>query len=380
MKTIYLDNAATTRVDDEVVKAMLPYFGEKFGNASSLHLLGREARDAVEKARKTISEFINAEIDEVIFTSSGTESNNLAIKGLAEVNPEKKHIITSTIEHPAILEVCKYLKKKGYKIDYIPVDSEGIINLEELKQKINDKTLLVSVMHVNNEIGTVQPIEEIGRICKDKKVLFHVDAVQGLGKLPIDVKKMNIDMLSASAHKINGQKGVGLFYIRKGIKIEPLLHGGKHEKGLRSSTENVPGIVGFEKAVELAKEKMKKIGEIKKLRDDLLEQIFQINGVKLNGSREKRVFNNINVRFDDVEGESLVLMLDKEGIAASTGSACSSHSLTPSHVLLAIGLKEEEAHGSLRLTLPWTITKQEVDYAAEKIKEIVEKLRSIYGK
>jgi len=374
---IYLDNSATTKTDKEVAKAMLPYFSEKYGNPSSLHEFGKEARGAVEETRKKIAELINASSEEIIFTSGGTESDNLAIKGLAMANPEKKHIITSRIEHPAVLETCRELERQGYKVDYISVDKEGIVNLGELKRKITDKTLLVSIMHVNNEIGTIQPIEEIGKVCRKFNVYFHTDAVQSFGKIDINVKKMNISMLSASGHKINAPKGIGFLYARKGIKLNPLLNGGGHEKNIRSGTENVPGIVGLGKACELSSEKMKNSEKVKRLRDKLISELLKTKGARLNGSREERIFNNVNVSFDNVEGEALLLMLDKEGIAASTGSACSSHSLKASYVLKAIGLSDLQAHGSLRLTLGWENTEKEIDYTLEKINENVNKLRKI---
>ena len=377
---IYLDNAATTPVAEAVLKEMLPYLTEKYGNPSSLHSFGLEAREATEKAREKIAEFINTEKEEIIFTSGGTESDNLTIKGIALAYPGKKHIITSKIEHLAVLETCKEMQRQGYKVDYISVNKEGLINLEELKNKINNETLLVSIMHVNNEIGTIEPIEEIGKICREKRVFFHTDAVQSLGKLKIDVKKVNIDLLSASGHKINAPKGIGFLYIRKGINIKPLLNGGNHEKGIRSGTENVPAIVGLGKAIELAEKNMKKTEKIKKLRDKLIKEILKIKGSSLNGSIEKRIFNNANFSFTGIEGESLVLLLDKEGIASSTGSACSSHSLKPSHVLKAIGLNDMEAHGSLRLTLGWQNNEKEINYAIKKIKGAVEKLRGISGK
>ena len=378
MKIIYFDNAATTQVDGEVARAMSQFFSEKYGNPSSLHSLGRESREAIENSRKKIAEFLNCGPEEIIFTSGGTESNNLAIKGIALAS-NKKHIITSKIEHPAVLETCRELERRGDKVDYISVDKEGIVSLEELKKKINSETMLVSVMHVNNEIGTIQPIEEIGKICKEKKVLFHTDAVQGFGKIKIDVKKMNIDLLSASGHKINAPKGIGFLYVRKGIKIKPVLNGGGQEKGLRSGTENVPGIVAFGKACEIAGKRIKNKEEakIEKLRDRLISEILKIPGTRLNGSREKRIFNNVNVSFENIEGEALLLLLDKEGICASTGSACSSHSLEPSHVLKAIGLSDLQAHGSLRLTLGFNNNEKEIDYTLEKIKEAVEKLRKI---
>ena len=377
MKKIYLDNAATTKVDEEVVKAMLPYFNKKYGNPSSLHQFGREARDAIEEARGKIAGLINASPEEIIFTSGGTESDNLAIKGLALANPDKKHIITSKIEHPAVLETCRELEKQKYKVDYISVDEQGMINLQEIERKINSETLLVSIMQVNNEIGTIQPIEEIGKICQEKKVYFHTDAVQSFGKLGIDVKKMNILLLSASGHKINCVKGTGFLYVRKGIILKPLLNGGGHEKGLRNGTENVPGIVGFGKACELAEKRMQQAGKIKKLRDKLISELGKIQGTRLNGSKNERIFNNVNVSFDNVEGEALLLLLDKEGIACSTGSACSSHSLKASHVLKAIGLSDLQAHGSLRLTFGWENTKKEMEYTLEKIKKAVNKLRKI---
>lgn len=376
-RKIYLDNAATTAVDKEVLKAMMPYFSEKYGNPSSLHEFGREAREAIEKAREEIAKLINASPEEIIFTSGGTESDNLAIKGLAMTNPGKKHIITSKIEHPAVLETCKELEKQGYKVDYISVNSDGIVNIEEFKRKITPNTLLVSIMHVNNEIGTIQQIEKIAEICREKNVYFHTDAVQSFGKLKIDVKKMKIDLLSASGHKINAPKGIGILYVKKGIKIKPLLSGGGHEKNLRSGTENVPGIVGLGKACELSSRKMKKASKIKELRDSLINNLLEIKATRLNGSREERIFNNVNVSFENVEGEALLLLLDEEGIACSTGSACSNHSLKASHVLKAIGLSDLEAHGSLRLTLDWNNTKAEIEYTIKKIKENVEKLREI---
>lgn len=375
---IYLDNAATTIVDKEVVKEMNKYFLKDFGNASSLHEEGTKAKNALENSRNIIAKFINAENEEIIFTSSGTESNNLALKGLAEAYPHKKHIITSVIEHPAILECCNYLKNKGYKIDYISVNSEGIVSISELKNKISSDTLLVSIMHVNNEIGTIQPIEEIGKICREKDIFFHTDAVQSLGKLKIDVKKMNIDLLSASSHKINGPKGVGMLFIRKGINLTPQLHGGGQENNKRSSTENVPGIVGFAKAIELSKSKTE--NKVKEIRDYMIKNLLKINDSKLNGSKDKRIFNNINLVFRNVEGEALLMLLDKAGISSSTGSACSSHSLHASHVLLAIGLGEEEAHGSIRLSLPWTINKKQADYVIKVMTKSVSRLREVYGK
>ncbi len=380
-KIIYLDNAATTKVDEDVLKAMLPYFTESYGNASSLHSEGQKAKKALEESRKTIAKSVNAMPEEIIFTSGGTESDNLAIKGLALAYPDKKHIITSRIEHPAVLEACNEMQKQGYKISHIGADSEGIVNVTELEKAIEQSKsdiLVVSIMHVNNEIGTIQPIEKIAALCRKYNVFFHTDAVQSFGKLEIDVKKQGIDMLSASAHKINGPKGVGFLYVRNGIKLKPIINGGGHEKARRSGTENIAGIVGMAKAVELANS-IKNQKSIKKLRDALLNKILRIKGARLNGSRDKRIYNNINVSFDSIEGESLVMLLDKAGIAASTGSACSSNKLEPSPVLKAIGLSDMEAHGSLRITLGHENTEKEINYAAKKIDESVEKLRRLSG-
>ncbi|MFH1307620.1 MAG: cysteine desulfurase family protein [archaeon] len=374
---VYLDNAASTKVDAEVVDALLPFFSRDYGNASSLHDAGKNAREAIEKSREIIAKFLKVSPDEIIFTSGGTESDNLAIKGVAEANPSKKHIITSKIEHPAVLETCKELERKGYRVDYISVDKEGIVNFSEIEEKITKDTLIVSIMHVNNEIGSIQPIEEIGEICRKKSVYFHTDAVQSFGKLNINMK--NIDLLSVSGHKINGPKGVGTLYIRKGIKINPIISGGKHEKGMRAGTENVPGIVGLGKATELCEKKMNNIEKIKRLRDKLISELLKIRGAKLNGSKDRRIFNNVNISFKDIEGESLLLLLSKYGIYASTGSACSSHSLKSSHVLKAIGVSEAESHGSLRLSLGFETSEKEIEYTIDKIKEAIEKLRRIAG-
>ncbi|MEM2956475.1 MAG: cysteine desulfurase NifS [Candidatus Pacearchaeota archaeon] len=377
---VYMDNAATTPVRKEVIKAMLPYFNKKFGNASSLHLYGREARDAIENARKTIARIINAEPEEIIFTSGGTESDNMAIKEIAFASKtkHKNEIITSKIEHDAVLESCKMLEKIGFKVHYVNVNKEGIVDIDEIKRMITDKTILVSIMHANNEIGTIQPIEEIGRICKRYNVYFHTDAVQTFCKLPIDVKKMNIDLLSASSHKIYGPKGVGFLYIRKGIIIEPLIHGGGHEFGFRSGTENVPGIVGFAKAAELAnKERERERRRLKKMRDRIIRELKKIEGCEINGSLKNRLENNINVSFRAIEGESILLKLDKKGIAVSTGSACSSKSLEPSHVLLALGLPHIAAHGSIRISLGRFNTEKEVDYLLKVFPKVIEELRKI---
>ncbi|MEM4152546.1 MAG: cysteine desulfurase NifS [Candidatus Pacearchaeota archaeon] len=379
MKRIYLDHAATTPLAQEVFEAMKPYFSEKFGNASSLHSFGQEARAAIETARKIAAKFLGARPNEIIFTSGGTESNNLAIKGVAFANKSKgNHIITSKIEHHAILEPCHWLEKHGFKVTYLNVDKYGLVNPADVEKAITKDTILVSIMHANNEIGTIEPIEEIGKICKKHKVYFHTDAVQSFGKIPIDVKKMNIDLLSASSHKLYGPKGVGLLYINQDVKIEPVQHGGGHESGLRSGTENVPGIVGFAKAIELAEKNMKKEAERQtKLRDKIINEILKIPGSQLNGHPTQRLPNNVNVSIKGVEGEALLIRLNEKGIAVSTGSACSTKSLEPSHVLTAIGLTAEQAHGSLRITLGKDNTEQDIDYTIEQLKNIINSLRKI---
>jgi cysteine desulfurase len=376
---IYMDNAATTQTRKEVIQAMQPYFDKKYGNASSLHSFGREARDAIEEARQKIAKIINADTEEIIFTSGGTEADNMAIKEIAFVNRNKgNEIITSKIEHDAVLESCKMLEQIGFKVHYADVDKDGIVNIGQIKKLINNKTILVSIMHANNEIGTVEPIEEIARICKNKGIYFHTDAVQTFCKEKIDVKKMNIDLLSASAHKIYGPKGVGFLYIRKGTKIGALMHGGGHETGLRSGTENVPGIVGFAKAAELADKEMNSENErLKKLRDKLISDILKIPGSQLNGSKTKRLSNNVNVSFYAVEGESILLKLDEKGIAASTGSACSSKSLEPSHVLLALGMTHIQAHGSLRFSLGKSNTDKDIRYLLDVLPKTIKELRKI---
>ena len=373
---IYMDNAATTPVRKEVVEAMKPFFLKRFGNPSSLHSFGKEARDEIERAREKIAKIINADAREIIFTSGGTESDNLALKGIAFANREKgNHVITTKIEHDAVLNSCRYLEKNGLKVTYLNVDSEGLVNLLELKKSINEKTILVSVMHANNEVGTIQNIEEIGKICSAKGVYFHTDAVQTFCKEKIDVKKMNISLLSASSHKICGPKGVGFLYVKRGTRIEPMQHGGGHESGIRSGTENVPGIVGMAKAAEMAEKEMDKENQrLRKMRDRIIRELLKIKDSRLNGSR-KRLANNINISFRAVEGESLILSLDQKGIAASTGSACSSRSLEPSHVLMALGLKPIDAHGSLRLTLGKDNNDEDADYVIKTIPEIIEKLR-----
>jgi len=376
---VYMDYAATTPVDPRVLKAMLPYFSKKFGNTMSLHSFGIEAKKALEESRATIADLMNAKTEEIIFTSSATESNNLALKGIAFANKDKgRHIIVSKIEHHCVLDSAKWLEKQGFEVTYLPVDKYGIVDLGELERSIRKDTILVSIMHANNEIGTIEPIEEIGKICREKGVYFHTDAAQSFGKIPIDVEKMNIDLLTASSHKMYGPKGAACLYVRKGVKIEPILHGGGHEFGLRSSTVNVACIVGFAEAAKICKKVMNKESErLKVLRDRLIKGCLKIENSHLNGHPTKRLPNNANFWFAFIEGESLVAQLDMYGIAASTGSACSSESLEPSHVLLAIGLKPHEAHGSLRLSIGRWTTKKEVDYVLEVLPGVVEKLRKI---
>ena len=377
---IYLDHAATTAVDKEAIKAMLPYFDNKFGNASSLHQFGQEAKEALETSRETVAKLINADPREIIFTSGGTESDNWAIKKIAFTNEDKgNHIITSRIEHHAVLESCEFLGKNGFKVTYLPVDRYGLVNPEDVKKAITKNTVLVSIMHANNEIGTIEPIEEIGNICKEKGVYFHTDAVQTVGKVPIDVKKMNVDLLSCSSHKLYGPKGVGFLYVKKGTKIAPMIHGGGHEFCLRSGTENIAGIAGFAKACELAQKNMEKWNSHeKKLRDKLVKGVLErIPESWLNGHPEKRLEGNANFCFKCIEGESLILHLDDKGVAASTGSACSTKELKPSHVLTAIGLSPVDAHGSLRLTLGKDSTEKEIDYVLEVLPGIVADLRKI---
>lgn len=376
MKQIYLDNAATTKVDPEVVKEMMPYFTEKYGNASSVHAFGQEAKNALEKARKTIAKAVGASTREIYFTSGGTEGNNLALKGLFFSNyPAKDHIITTKIEHDCGINACKWLEKQGAKVTYLNVDKDGFIDLKELERAITNKTLIVSVIHANNEIGTIQDLEAIGKICKEKGVLFHTDACQSFTKIPIDVKKQNLSLITLNSHKIHGPKGVGALYIKEGTKIEPLFHGGGHEGKLRSGTENVSGIVGFAKAVDIATDK--DVKKMEKLRDYLIEQILKIPNVKLNGPRQKRLCNNINISFINIEGEAIGGYLENEGIYTSTGSACASHSLEASHVLKAIGLSPQEANSSLRISISKYTTQEEVNYTMEKLVKIVEKLRRI---
>ncbi|MHB1276474.1 MAG: cysteine desulfurase NifS [Candidatus Humimicrobiaceae bacterium] len=380
MKRIYFDYAATTPADPEVVSAMLPYFTEIFGNPSSLHYFGRQANNAVENARAAAADFIGAKPEEIIFTSGGTESDNFALKGIAYANSSKgRHIITSNIEHHAVLESCEFLEENGFKVTYLPVSSNGILNPDEVKKAISSQTVLISVMHANNEIGSIQQIREIGKIAKENKIYFHTDAVQSFGHIPINVDELNIDMLSASAHKIYGPKGVGLLYIRKGTKIQTFLNGGRQEKKLRASTHNVPGIVGFGKAIELASKNMEKEAtQLTNLRDKLINGVLvNIENTKLNGDSKLRLPNNVNFSIKFVEGEGMVLGLDLEGIAVSSGSACTSGSLEPSHVLRAIGRTADLAHGSVRFSFGKFNTIQEVEYALEKFIKIVSRLRKM---
>lgn len=377
---IYFDHAATTPVKREVLEAMLPYFEEKYGNPSSVYSIGRASKKAIEEARESVAGIIGAEPREIYFTGSGTEADNWAIKGAAYANMKKgKHIITTSIEHHAVLHTCQYLESDGFEVTYLPVDEYGLVSPEQLEAAIRPDTILISVMYANNEIGTIQPIAEIGRIAKEKGIVFHTDAVQAMGNIRIDVSKLNVDMLSMSSHKFYGPKGVGALYVRKGTKLTSFIHGGAQERGRRASTENVPAIVGLAKALELADKNMDHHNEkLIALRDRTIREIEKnIPFVRLNGHREMRLPGNVNFSFDFIEGESLLLMLDLKGIAASSDSACTSGSLDPSHVLLAIGLSHETAHGSLRITFGDGNTDEEVDYLMEVLPEIVQRLREM---
>jgi cysteine desulfurase len=377
---IYMDHSATSPVDPEVFEAMKPYFTDSFGNASTLYSLGREGRKAMESAREEVASIIGAETKEIIFTSGGTESDNIAILGAAyKLKKKGNHIITSDIEHPAVDETCRYLEKNGFTVTYLPVYEDGIVKVKDLEDAITDKTILITIMHANNEIGTIQPITEIGRIAHENNIYFHTDAVQTVGKIPVNVKELNVDMLSLSAHKLYGPKGIGALYLRQGVRIEPIMHGGGHEKGIRPGTENVPGIVGLGKACSIAKENLQMDAQkLTSLREMLIDNVLAENEDSyLNGHRTKRLPNNANFRFTGIEGESLILHLDAKGIATSTGSACSSIKLEPSHVLMAIGLKEVEAHGSLRISLGHENTEEDIKYTITAIKEVVEKLRKM---
>lgn len=369
---IYLDNAATTKINEKVLAKVIETNKKYYANPSSKHILGIKAKEILNNSRKEIANFINAEEEEIIFTSGGTESNNLAITGIALANPSKKHIITSKIEHPAILEICKNLSKNGYEVDYISVNKDGIVDVSEIKNKIRKDTLIVSIMHVNNEIGTIQPIEEIAKICRDKNVMFHTDAVQSFGKIKIDVRKMNIDLMSVSGHKINGPRGIGFLYKRKEIPINPTMLGGGQERNLRSGTENLPGIVGISEAIKIKRN----IQKIKNSRDNLLREILKIPGTRLNGSKDKRIYNNINISFYGIEGESILLLLSKAGIYVSTGSACSSSKLEHSHVLEAINVDPMYINGTIRISLD-DLNKKQEDYIVKCIENAVEKLRKI---
>jgi cysteine desulfurase len=380
VKKIYLDNAATTPTDARVLEAMLPFFSQMYGNPSSLHVFGQEAKHAIEEARYIVAQFIGAKQEEIIFTSGGTESNNSAIKGVAYARHDKgNHIITSKIEHHAVLEPCHFLEKQGFEVTYIPVDEFGLVDPADVKKAITGKTILISIMQANNEIGTIEPIAEIGKIAREKGMYFHTDAVQTLGHIPINVSELNVDLLSASGHKLYGPKGVGILYVKKGIRMLPFMHGGDQEQGRRASTHNVPGIVGFGKAVELAKEEMaKEIEQLTLLRDKLIKGILdKIEYARLNGHPAERLPNNVNVSISYVEGESMLLNLDMEGIACSTGSACTSSSLEPSHVLAAIGLSHELAHGSLRFSLGRLTSEEDIDYCLTRLSGIVRKLRAM---
>ncbi|OFI05414.1 cysteine desulfurase IscS [Clostridium acetireducens DSM 10703] len=380
-KKIYMDYSATTYTRDEVLQDMIPYFTKEFGNPSSMYSLSDKTKEAIDKSRERIAKAINADKNDIYFTAGGSEADNWALKGIALANKNKgNHIITTKIEHHAILNTCEFLKKYGFEVTYLPVDEYGFINIDELKNAINDKTILVSIMFANNEIGTIQPIKEIGKVCKERNVYFHTDAVQAVTHVSIDVEDMNIDLLSMAGHKFYGPKGIGALYIKKGVKIENLIHGGGQERGKRASTENIPGIVGMGKAIELATNEMEEENKrLTNLRDKLMKGLMEkIPHAKLNGPKgEKRLPGNVNISFVGVEGETLLLDLDYEGIYISTGSACASASLDPSHVLLSIGLPHEIAHGSLRLTLGKDTTEEQIDYALNVIPEIIKRRRKM---
>jgi len=380
MERIYLDYAATTPCASEVVAAMLPFFSDRFGNPASMHAFGQENKGAVEEARERIASFLGAAPGEIVFTSGGTESNNTAVKGVAYARQGKgNHIITSPIEHHAVLEPCHFLEKEGFEITILPVDGDGLVDPDDVRKTITGKTILISVMHANNEIGTIQPIEEIGRIARERGVYFHTDAVQTLGHLPFTVGELHVDLLSASAHKLYGPKGVGILFVKKGTRLTPFMHGGEQENRRRASTHNVPGIVGFAKAVELASEGMEtEVRELTALRDRLITGLREgIEAVKLNGHSTRRLPNNVNISVAHVEGEGLLLSLDMLGIACSTGSACSSASLEPSHVLMALGLPHELAHGSLRFSLGRPTTAADIDRLLAVLPPVVQRLRAM---
>ncbi|AZT90032.1 cysteine desulfurase NifS [Caldicellulosiruptor changbaiensis] len=379
-RIIYFDHAATTPLKKEVLDEMMPYLTEQYGNPSTIYKLGREAKKAIELARERVAKALNAEVQEIFFTSGGTESDNWALKGVAFANKDKgKHIITTTIEHHAVLHPLKYLEGLGFEVTYVPVEPNGIVDPQKVKEAIREDTILISVMLANNEIGTIQPVKEIAKIAKERRIIVHTDAVQAVGQIPVDVKDLGVDLLSLSAHKFYGPKGVGALYIKKGTKIHPFSHGGAQERNRRAGTENVAGIVGLGKAIELATANLTEYASrLQKLRDKLIDGVLsKIDYVRLNGDRYNRLPSNANFSFEFIEGESLLLMLDMKGIAASSGSACTSGSLDPSHVLLAIGLEHEVAHGSLRITLGEDNTEEDIDYLLEVLPEIVSRLREM---
>ena len=375
-KLVYFDNGASTQVDPLVFEAMQPYFSEKYGNASSLHKFGMDAKDALETSRRQIASLLGAKADELIFTSGGTESNNIALKGVAFANRDKgNHIITTQIEHKCIVNTCKWLKEQGFEITYLPVDSEGFVNPEDLQNAITDKTILVTIIHGNNETGTIQDLVPLGKICKEKGVLFHTDACQSFTKTELDVNTQNLDLVTINSHKIHGPKGIGALYFRKGTKLDAWQHGGNHEFGIRSGTENIHGIVGFAEAAKLGMNP-EHTAKMTKLRDKLIEGVLAIENTKLNGSKgDKRLANNANFSFQGIEGEALGGYLDQKGICSSTGSACSAKALEPSYVLKALGLTDEEANGSLRLTISRFTTEEEIDYVLAELQKVVKKLR-----
>ncbi len=380
MRRIYFDHAATTPTDPEVAKVMSPYFTDRFGNPSSTYSYGQETKGAIEEARVQVAELIGARDEEIVFTSGGTEADNFAIKGVAFANENKgNHLITTSIEHHAVIETCKFLERKGFRVTYLPVDEYGLVDPNDVQKAITNKSILISVMHANNEVGAIEPIAEIGKIARERGIPFHTDAVQTVGHIPVNVNELGVDLLSMSGHKLYGPKGVGALYIRKGTKLIPFMDGGEQERRRRAGTENVPGIVGFGRAAELARQKMsKEVDRLTYLRDKLIEGILgRIDHTHLNGHPSRRLPNNINVSFDFVEGESIILTLDLEGVCASTGSACSSSSLEPSHVLLAMGLSPEQAHGSLRFTLGRWTTEEEIELVLDLLARIVAKLRAM---
>ena len=380
MENVYFDNAATTKLDENVLEKMIPYLKESYGNASSIYKLGRESKKAVEESREIIANILNCKPNEIYFTAGGSESDNTAIKGIARANKKKgNHIITSKIEHPAVLETCKALEKEGFEISYISVDENGIVDLEELKNTIKPATVLITIMFANNEIGTIQPIEEIGKIAKENNIYFHTDAVQAIGSLKVDVQKLNIDSLSLSGHKFYGPKGIGALYVKQGVQFEKYISGGHQERNKRAGTENVAGIVGMGEAIKLAYSNLEEHNKkIQELRDYYVEQVKEkIPYIKINGSLDNRLPGNSNISFRFIEGEGLLLNLDLKGICASSGSACTSGSLDPSHVLLAIGLPHEIAHGSLRISIGKYNTKEEIDYLVKNLVEIVNRLRDM---